>query len=285
LIGWTSGNETFCLRFSRGIDGPAGDRINLRKKLFRRPLLFLLFLPDRRGKETFYIPLLNCLAYIELSIKSPALLSDGASCAPVIFTQSLHLLYPDVKVAYYHITHLTIHFIKKGRCQMMGMRNVGFVVLCLVVLGSVAAYAETGDMMGKDKMMATDDKMAMDNGMSKDGIMEKKMEMEMRMQAMLMGSKGHHAAGKVSIGSGMNNAHVLTLSHIKVDKVPDGYVYLARDGDWKNGVLVGMLKQFTGTVSFDLPAGVNPDDYNSLVIWCKKFNVEIGRATFGKKLM
>ena len=109
--------------------------------------------------------------------------------------------------------------------------------------------------------------------------------MEKKKQAMLMGSDGHHAAGKVSVSKGMNNSHVLTLSDIKVDKVPDGYVYLAKDGDWKHGVQVGMLKQFTGTVSFDLPAGVNPDDYNTVVIWCKKFDVEIGRATFGKKMM
>jgi hypothetical protein len=40
-----------------------------------------------------------------------------------------------------------------------------------------------------------------------------------------------------------------------------------------------------GTISFDLPPGVNPDDYDSVVIWCKQFNVEIGRAYFSKKMM
>jgi hypothetical protein len=168
---------------------------------------------------------------------------------------------------------------------MKGMRNMWFAVLGLVVLGWVTAYAGTGEMMGKDKMMAKDDKMAMDNAMSKDGMMEKKKGMEKKMQAMLMGSEGHHAAGKVSVSKGMNNAHVLTLSDIKVDKVPDGYVYLAKDGDWMRGVQVGMLKQFTGTVSFDLPTDVNPEDYDTVVIWCKKYDVEIGRATFGKKMM
>ena len=163
----------------------------------------------------------------------------------------------------------------------MGMRNLWLAVMCLVVLGWVTAYAGTGEMMGKDKK----DKMAMDNAMSKDGMMEKKKGMEKKMQAMLMGSDGHHAAGKVSVSKGMSSAHVLTLTDIKVDKVPDGYVYLTKDGDWMHGVQVGMLKQFTGTVSFDLPAGVNPEEFDTVVIWCKKFNVEIGRATFGKKMM
>lgn len=68
----------------------------------------------------------------------------------------------------------------------------------------------------------------------------------------------------------MNNRHVLTLSDIKVDKVPDGYIYLTKDADWMHGVQLGMLEQFSGTVSFDLPAGVNPDDFDSVVIWCKR---------------
>jgi hypothetical protein len=52
-----------------------------------------------------------------------------------------------------------------------------------------------------------------------------------------------------------------------------------------HGVELGRLQQFTGTVSFDLPAGVSPDDYDTVIIWCKQFNVEIGRARYGKKMM
>jgi hypothetical protein len=168
---------------------------------------------------------------------------------------------------------------------MMGMYKLWIAAFGLVLVGWVTACAGTGDMMGKDEMMAKEDTMARDDAMSKDGMMDKKMGMEKEMHAMLKGSDGHHAAGKVSFGVGMNNVHVLTLSEIKVDKVPDGYVYLAKDGDWMHGVQLGMLKQFTGTVSFDLPAGVTPDEYDTVVIWCKKFNVEIGRAAYGKKMM
>jgi hypothetical protein len=168
---------------------------------------------------------------------------------------------------------------------MKGMRNMWFAVLCLVVIGWATAYAGAGEMVTKEDSMAKDNKMAMDNAMSKDGMMDKNKGMEKKMDALLMGSDGHHAEGKVSVNKGMNKAHVLTLSDIKVDRVPDGYVYLAKGGDWMHGVQVGMLKQFTGTVSFDLPAGVNPEEFDTVVIWCKKFNVEIGRATFGKKMM
>ena len=161
---------------------------------------------------------------------------------------------------------------------MKRMQNFWFVALGLIFLGWATACAGTEDMMAKEDTMTKDDSMA------KKDMMDKKMGMEKEIHTMLVGSDGHHAAGKVSFGMGMDKAHRLTLSDIKVDKVPDGYVYLAKDGNWMQGVQVGMLKQFSGTVSFDLPAGVNPDDYDTVVIWCKKFNVEIGRATYGKKM-
>jgi len=149
---------------------------------------------------------------------------------------------------------------------MKMMRNVWIAMVSLALLGSVAACAGTNDMSDKK----------MDAGMQS--------TMDDKMNDMLMGSDGHHASGKVAFGMDMNK-HVLTLSDIKVDKVPDGYVYLTKKADRMHGVELGMLKQFSGTVSFVLPAGVNPDDYDSVVIWCKKFNVEIGRAYFSKKMM
>jgi hypothetical protein len=172
---------------------------------------------------------------------------------------------------------------------MKRMRNIWVLTVGLALLSWITACAGTSDRMGKD------DTMTKDNAMAKDGMMDESkgmasqeksaMGVEKEVHAMLMGSGGHTAAGRVSFGMGMNDTHVLTLSDIKVDKVPDGYVYLAKNGDWMNGVQLGVLKQFTGTVSFDLPVGLDPDAYDTVVIWCKQFNVEIGRAHFGKKMM
>lgn len=110
-------------------------------------------------------------------------------------------------------------------------------------------------------------------------------KMDASTNGMLTGAKGHHAKGSVALSKGMGGKTVLTLSNIKVDKVPDGYVYLAKDGDHTKGVALGMLKQFTGTVSFDVPAGTDTAAYNSVVIWCKKYSVEIGRAHLPKMMM
>jgi hypothetical protein len=219
--------------------------------------------------------------------------------------------------AHYFNSHQTVHSEQKGRWEMKGMRKVWTAALGMVMLGWMVSCSGTGDMMGKDHMMTQEESMAKESMMAEKELMteggmvakgemmaeegmrgmdksmdksmasheQDAMAMKKEMPAMLMGSGGHHAAGKVEFSMGMHDTHKLTLRDIMVDKVPDGYVYLARDGNWRHGVEVGMLKQFAGTVSFDLPAGVDPEAYNSVVIWCKKFNVEIGRAHYGKKMM
>ena len=89
----------------------------------------------------------------------------------------------------------------------------------------------------------------------------------------LTGAGEHSAEGSVDI-----QGHRLTLSNMEVDKVPDGRVYLTNDANFELGVELGRLTQFSGTINYTIPANVNPDDYNSVLIWCKKFSVEIGHA-------
>jgi len=137
------------------------------------------------------------------------------------------------------------------------------VMLSSILLAWVAACAGTDTMM--DNAMET--------------------SMDAPMDGMLVGSEGHHAAGQAALDMGMGNETVLTLSDIDVDKVPDGRVYLTKGGDRMHGVELGRLNQFSGTVSFDVPPGVDPEDFDTVVIWCKKFNVEIGRAALPKKMM
>ncbi len=142
------------------------------------------------------------------------------------------------------------------------------VIAAAFFMLALAACARTGTAMNDEGAM-----------------MDEKPMMDRKADGMFTGTDGHMAAGTAEITEGMDGEPVLTLRDIHVDEVPDGHVYLAKDGDWKNGVEVGRLKQFTGTVAFALPMGVDPHDYDSVVIWCKKFNVEIGRAYLPKKTM
>jgi hypothetical protein len=162
---------------------------------------------------------------------------------------------------------------RKERTVMKTGRTIRLVIAAIFVLAA-AACAQTGDTMKEEGEMMKKEPMMDDNAM-----------MDKKADGMLMGSKGHMAAGKAEITEGMGGKTVLKLTDIKVDKVPDGYVYLTRGGNHMNGVALGMLEQFSGTVEFPIPMGVDPHDYDSVVIWCREFNVEIGRAWLPKKMM
>lgn len=95
----------------------------------------------------------------------------------------------------------------------------------------------------------------------------------------LHGSEGHHASGTARL-----DATTLTLTLERVDRVPDGRVYLAIGGDRRQGVELGTLRQFSGVVRFALPEGLDAARYDSVIIWCEKFTVEIGRATLEKPM-
>ncbi len=169
------------------------------------------------------------------------------------------------------------------------------VVLALMLLGLTGVPAcagsmdggkemmmEKGDAMGKSGSMAGPDKAMMKD--SSGAMMEKGNSGKMRVAA-LAGADSHHAAGAVVITTDQNGLATLRLKDITVDKVPDGRVYLARNGDYRNGVELGRLTKFSGTVTFPIPAGIKGEDYDSVVIWCKRFNVEIGHAFFQMEMM
>ncbi|MEW6682888.1 MAG: DM13 domain-containing protein [Nitrospirota bacterium] len=154
------------------------------------------------------------------------------------------------------------------------MNPTQVTVAALVLAFGLASHPARADMMEKGKGMMQDKGMMKDNEMMGAG-----------MSGMLMGAKDHHASGSVALTTDADGHTVLRLENLKVDKVPDGRVYLAKDGDYTKGVELGKLTQFSGTVQYAIPANVNTADYNSVVIWCKKFNVEIGHATFDTGMM
>ena len=94
----------------------------------------------------------------------------------------------------------------------------------------------------------------------------------------LTGADGHNATGTVLLTTDHQGKRIFRLADITVDRVPDGRVYLARNADYTKGVELGKLTRFAGTVEFPISATVQPQDYDSVVIWCKRFDVEIGHA-------
>ncbi len=171
---------------------------------------------------------------------------------------------------------------------LMGLLIVPLSACAGMKKDSKEVMMEKGETMAKDGSMTKTDKGMM--GQKDGSMMEQKTGMmEGKMGAirtgMLAGAGSHHAAGTASVTKDQSGHKTLNLTEIRVDQVPDGRVYLAKNGDYRTGIELGKLTQFSGTVDFPIPGTVNLEEYDSVVIWCKKFNVEIGRASLGKATM
>ena len=170
---------------------------------------------------------------------------------------------------------------------LMGLPIMSLPACAGTMQDSKGAMMEKGETMAKDGFMTKTDKGMLgqkDGSMmeQKRGMMEGKMAIH---TGMLTGAGNHQAVGMASVTKDQSGHKTLNLRDIRVDQVPDGRVYLAKNGNYRTGIELGKLTQFSGTVDFPIPGTVNLEEYDSVVIWCEKFNVEIGRASFGKATM
>lgn len=82
---------------------------------------------------------------------------------------------------------------------------------------------------------------------------------------------------KVSGNVSLEN-NKIRLTNFKTDEGPDLHIYLAKDGDVKNGILDAKIDLKAETQSFDIPAGTDLSKYNSVLIYCDKAHVTFGEA-------
>ena len=90
----------------------------------------------------------------------------------------------------------------------------------------------------------------------------------------------HSASGSYTItGSGKDRALELS-SNFKVDKAPDIYVILSRGTMAKDAgsVNLGRLTKLEGAQSYRIPESTDLAAYDTVLLWCKKYSVLIGRA-------
>jgi len=90
------------------------------------------------------------------------------------------------------------------------------------------------------------------------------------------GKKGHVTTGTVEV----LKDKVVLLDDFTFDGAPDPKVAFGKDG-YDSKTLMGLLTSNNGTSSYQIPAGIDPADYNEVWIWCEKFNVPLGVAKLG----
>lgn len=95
--------------------------------------------------------------------------------------------------------------------------------------------------------------------------------------AAVTGTAGHPASGTVRIVSADGKNYV-RYENYKTINGPDLFVYLAKDLDAKEFVNLGVLKATEGNINYEIPEGVNPQDYPYVLTWCKIFGVLFNHA-------
>ena len=93
----------------------------------------------------------------------------------------------------------------------------------------------------------------------------------------------HFGRGTATIIETAPGRFHLRLEDFSVRNGPDLFVYLspAEDGYSDGALEIGRLKATDGAFGYDLPAGTDPDDFESAIVWCKQFSHLFATAPFG----
>ncbi len=96
----------------------------------------------------------------------------------------------------------------------------------------------------------------------------------------------HRGSGVASISKNAAGEYVLSLQSFATTPGPDLEVWLVKAGGIMTAdqvlaseyLSLGALQSPTGDQSYVVPAGMSPDGYASVVIWCKSFSVLFSAA-------
>lgn len=91
------------------------------------------------------------------------------------------------------------------------------------------------------------------------------------------GTTGHPASGDVYV---IKNGETTTIRYEDFSTIngPDLKVYLAKDLEATEFIDLGRLKATDGDINYEVPAGVNVDEYPYVLTWCVLFSVLFNSA-------
>lgn len=92
----------------------------------------------------------------------------------------------------------------------------------------------------------------------------------------------HFGRGTASIIETAPGAYVLRFEDFSVRNGPDLFVYLSPDAtDYSDEALeLGRLKATDGAFGYELPAGTDPAEFASAIVWCRQFSHLFAVAPF-----
>ena len=88
------------------------------------------------------------------------------------------------------------------------------------------------------------------------------------------GDSNHVTKGSVTVKDGK----IVLEDSFWFDGAPDPRVALGKGGKFTAGTDFAVLESNTGKQTYAIPANLKNSDFDTVVIWCRKFSVPLGHA-------
>lgn len=93
------------------------------------------------------------------------------------------------------------------------------------------------------------------------------------------GLNGYTVEGAVVLERSADEASVVFQSDFRSQNGPGLFVYLSPNADnVSGGINLGSLQTQSGTQTYSIPANVNPDEFDHVLVYCQPFRVPFGTA-------
>ncbi len=92
-----------------------------------------------------------------------------------------------------------------------------------------------------------------------------------------VGASSHVTEGTASVEKSSSGFVIRLHADFWFDGAPDPWVSLGK-GDTLNAVQIATLRERSGEQVYKIPLGIDPAEYDKVVIYCVKFTVPLGIA-------
>lgn len=89
---------------------------------------------------------------------------------------------------------------------------------------------------------------------------------------------GHNAEGTARLLQIGDRYFVRFEDDFRVTNGPDLFVHFGKDNEYLTEARLGALKGNAGSQNYEVPAELNPEDYNEVWVWCRAFSVPFGKV-------
>lgn len=93
------------------------------------------------------------------------------------------------------------------------------------------------------------------------------------------GLSKHITTGGVEVVQTAGGWEIHLKDNFTFDGAPDPRVGFGRDGKFVDPTDFEPLRANSGAQVYKVPADINPEDFDQVYIWCRKFSVPLGVAT------